>query len=698
VLDPAAKATADRLIAEGNGAEDAGRIDEACARYREAVRAAPEYARAHLNLGVGLEALGEAEGAAASYRAALALEAGNPYAHYNLGKLQFTRGAIGTAEGHLRAALAARPGFAEASVVLGHLLGARGDPQGAAAAFEAGLRERPGDFGAWLGLGQALRALGRSAEAEAAYGRALAMDAGNADVHGALYDLCLAQGKLEAALAHVQAALAQRPGWTDAIYNLGTVLMRLMRLEEAERAFRRLIELDPGYRSAYRMLGGLMLRAARIDETLAWCRAARERFPDSFELESFELFALNFVAEIPGETLFERHRAFGERIERAHTARFAPFRRDADPERPLRVGFVSGDLCYHVVTLFMLPLAERLDPREFELCAYSVGGVADSFTARLRSRCRLWRDAAAMSDTELADAVARDRIDILVDLSGHSGTPRLGVFAQQPAPVQASWVGYLNTTGLRRVHYRITDAFCDPPGLTDRLHTETLVRLPRSQWCYRPFVDVEHADSAPVERHGYLTFGSFNQTAKLSRGVRRLWSEILAGLPDSRLRIAGVADARFRERLLRDFADAGIERGRISVLPHGSLIDYFRWYDEVDIALDTTVYSGGTTTLDALWMGVPVVTAPGERPASRSAAAILTNLGLEDWIAATEGEYVRIAASRARDAARLAELRRTLRARLRASPLMDEAGFARDMASVWRSLWRRWCEGAGRVA
>lgn len=690
----ASNEAADRLIAEGNRAESAGRIADAMARYGAAVRAAPRYAKAHLNLGIALEALGRAEEAAASYELALAMQPADPYAHYNLGRLHFTRGATEAAERHLRAALGHRPDFPEAGMVLAHVLRARGDAAGAAVAFEAVLKSRPDDFGAWFGLGQTLRRLGRLEEARAAFERALAQDPANVDAHGALFDLHQLQGNLASAAKHVEAVLRQRPDWGDALYNHGTVLMRMQRLGEAEVQFRRLITLHPEYGAAYRVLGSALHRGGRIEEMLEVCRAGRERFPDSFELQSFELFGLNFVEGISEEQLFEKHREFGARLERAVPACSTRFANTPDPDRRLRVGYLSGDFCYHVVSLFMLPLAERRDRDAIETYYYSVGGTNDAITRRLMAASDVWRDAATLSGAELGDAIRRDAIDILVDLAGHSGIPSLGVFAQQPAPVQATWLGYLNTTGLTRVQYRITDSYCDPPGLTERYHTETLVRLPGSQWCYRPFLSVEPAGRTPAQTNGFVTFGSFNQAHKLSRSVRTLWAEIMRAVPDSRLILAGIQDEGVRAFLRREFADGGIDGARIAFRPYGSLSDYYRWYNEVDIALDTTLYSGGTTTFDALWMGVPVVTLPGVRPVSRSAASILAGLGMEEWIASSPEDYVRLAAGFARDVARLAVLRRSLRARLRASHLMDEAQFARDMEALYRRMWRDWCGGA----
>jgi len=303
----------------------------------------------------------------------------------------------------------------------------------------------------------------------------------------------------------------------------------------------------------------------------------------------------------------------------------------------------------------------------------------------------VWRDAASMSDAALAETINRDAIDILVDLSGHSGFFRLAVFAQQPAPVQVAWLGYLSTTGMTRIQYRLCDRHTDPPGMTDRFHTETLVRLPNSQWCYRPIVSIDCSEEPPFRRNGFITFGSFSNVLKLSPTVRRLWAEILTRLPDSRIVFAGIPQGPIRDGLIRDFEKAGIAAGRIATFPRVGSADYFRSFNDIDAALDTTPYSGGTTTCDTLWMGVPIITVPGTRSISRSTASILATLGLSEWIAASPEDYVRLAVKRAEDREAIAELRRTLRARMRASPLMDELQFARDVEDAYRRMWRTWC-------
>ena len=617
------KDLADALIAEGNRAEDSGRLSEACERYRKAVAAAPGYARAHVNLGIGLEASGDAGGAIESFEAALALEPANPFASYNLGNLLFKRGDLDGAEVLLGSALRNRPEFPEALIALSNVHDARGHLQAAAAALEAALR--------------------------------------------------------------------LKPGYVGALHNYGTVLRKLRRLPEAEAALRRAIDVDPRFLPAYETLGGVLRGQSKIAEALECFAAARKLAPKRFDLESAELFTLNCSEEVSADALFARHKAFGERLEKAVPPRFR-FGNVRDPERRLRIGYLSGDFWRHPVALFVIPVIEK---HSEEVFCYSTGAVADEVTRVIEQGADVFRDVQSMSDDELAETIHGDGVDILVDLSGHSGVFRLGVLARQPAPVQATWLGYLNTTGLRRVHYRICDAHSDPEGLADAFHTETLVRLPHSQWCYRPFIADMPVTDPPSEKNGFVTFGSFNHVSKLSPGIRRRWADVLKRVPDSRLLLAGIPEGPARDGLLADLERAGAASARITTLPYAPLDEYLRSVGGVDIALDTTPYSGGTTTCDALWMGVPVVALRGSRSISRSAASILSTVGLSDWIAATPEDYVRLAAEYARAPALLAELRGSLRQKMRLSPIMDETAFVRDLESAYRKMWRAWCEGDG---
>jgi len=674
---------AERLIAQGNRAEDAGKLEEACALYREAARLAPQSARAHLNLGIALQALGDEAGAVAGYEKALAIDAANPYARYNLGKLRHQRGAHAEAEQLLRQALRTRPDFPQARVVLACVLEAQGKLEAAATEFEAA---EPHDFGSLFLYAGVLRKLGRLDAAAEALRRAVALDPHSLDAHAALFHVLEAKGDPAGAALELEVVLRQRPDWAEALYNYGVVLRKLMRAREAEDALRRAVAADPKFARAYRSLGGALLGQCRIAEALELYRRA----PRDFELMSAELFAWNASDQISEDELFTRHAEFGRCLEQAIATRFT-FPARPDPDRRLRIGYVSSDFSYHVVTLFLLPVLERRSRATVEVFCYSTAERIDEFTRKLAAHADAWRPCAGLSDAQIAEIIHADAIDILVDLAGHSGEPQLRVFAQKPAPVQATWLGYLNTTGMTRIDYRITDAHADPIGLTDARHTEKLVRLPHSQWCYRPFMSAATTSAPPAERNGHVTFGSFNQTVKLSQTSRRLWAQILANVPQARLVVCGVPAGRAQDDLLEDLTRMAIDAARIELVPYVSLQDYFGWYNRVDIALDTTPYSGGTTTCDALWMGVPVLTMPGQRPSSRSAASILTTAELGDWIASNPQDYVRRAVDFSGKPELLAKLRGTLRARLQASALMNEAGFTKDLENLYRQMWRRYC-------
>ena len=657
------KDAADRLIAEGNRAEKDGKPHEACKRYREAVAAAPGYARAHLNLGIGLEAAGESDAALEAYRAAVSIDPGDAPSSYNLARVLWARGELTHAEELLRSALEAKPEFPEAWVVLSNVCDSQGNLAAAESAIRRALEQRPDYAGAWYNLGDMLGKLGRREEAEAALRRVVEIDPRDAD------------------------------GW----YKLGDVLYRLGRKEDCEAALRQAIVINPASVPAHRLLAIMLQETLRTHEALELLAAARSRAPGSFAFDSMELHALTFSDGISEEDLFAKHRAFGARLERAFPPRFSGFANRREPERRLRIGYVSGDFRFHPVALFLIPVLQRHDRSAFEVYCYTTNEDRDEITSRVSEASDTWRDCAKMSDTQLADTINHDGIDVLVDLSGHTSIPCLHVFAQQPAPVQVTWLGYLNTTGLTRMQYRLCDANTDPPGMTERVSTETLVRLPHSQWCYRSFAQTDHASEPPMRKQGFVTFGSFNSPVKISGTTRRLWCELLTRLPDSRMVIVGLPEGRARDRFLQDFGAAGISPSRMTAVGRVPLAEYFRWYDAVDIALDTMPYSGGTTTCDALWCGVPVVTALAARPCSRSAASILTTAGLSEWIAPAPEDYVRFAVEFAGKEAVITDLRRSLRQRMRESPLTDEVQFTRDLEGAYRRMWRDWCATSVRT-
>ena len=655
---------AQRLVAQGERDEAAGRFEEACERYQTALKFVPDYAPAYLSLGVALEGAGKQGAAREAYKSVLAVDPGNPYAHFNLGKLLHASGNPGSqseAAEQLRAALERKPDFTDARLVLASVLEELGDAEGALALLRRAVEERPDYAGAWQNCAFLLQRLDRIGEAEAAMRRAIAL-------------------------------APQRP---DFWLLHGELLKLLQRLPEAEAALRRALELEPRLSPAYRLLASVLLDQLRSGEAFQVLAAGRQHDADGYG-KACELSMRNFDDSVSAETLFEQHRAFGAEVERVQQPRFHGFAGARDPQRRLRIGYLSGDFRAHPVGWTFLPLMQHLDRERYEPFCYSLFSAADDVTRGIARLAMKWHDVSTLPPRQVADFIHNDRIDVLVDLSGYGGIPVFEIFASRPAPVQASWLGYLSSSGMTRIDYRITDARSDPPGDADRLHTEKLLRLPHSQWCYRPPVPAENGGPAPVAappctRNGFFTFGSFNQPAKLSPTARRLWAEILRRTPGSRLLIVGVPPGPATQALMEELTGHGIDASRIAIEPRRSLEDYFKTLRSVDLALDTMPYSGGTTTCDIVWMGTPLLTLPGSRSVSRSASSILGTLGLTDWIAATPEDYVARAVALAADQSKLASARRGLRDRMQASPLMDEAGFTRAMEGLYREMWRNYC-------
>jgi protein O-GlcNAc transferase len=569
-----------------------------------------------------------------------------------------------------RQAVAADPMLPSAHLNLGAALEAKGDLGGAENAYKAVLAFDATNAFANYNLANIAQARGAMRSAVGLLRTALGAKADFPEARVALSNALDALGQGEEAAAELKTALDLRPDYAGAWLNYGLVLRGLGRLDEAEDALRRA--------GAARELGMLLRGEGRIAEALE----AFTHGPDTPEFRSAELYTLLF-SDVPDEEIFARHVAVGARLESA----FAPLvhRNTRDAERPLRIGYVAPEFCRHPVGLFLIPMLERRDRSQFHARCYHTGRTVDEVTTQLRGLCDGWLDAADLDDASLAETIQRDRIDILVDLIGHAPGSRLGIFARRPAPVQLTWQSYLHSTGLRSMQYRLCDAYTDPVGIAERFHTETLVRLRDTQWCYRPFIQVDAVTRAPCADRGYVTFGSLNHPSKISPATRAQWRELLRRVPSARLVLVGLPPSRGTNEIVRDL-DGG---ERVQVVPRVPLYEYYRWYNEIDIALDTAPYSGGTTTCDALWMGVPVVTAPGARAISRSAGSLLAAVGLEDWIAT---DYVDLAAKKASDMQALAALRATLRQRVQNSPVMNENKAARDLEAAYRGVWRKWCE------
>jgi predicted O-linked N-acetylglucosamine transferase (SPINDLY family) len=453
------------------------------------------------------------------------------------------------------------------------------------------------------------------------------------------------------------------------------------------------LELAPGVEELHNQLGSFLREAGRVAEAIEAFRRAVDLRPDFGAAHSNLLFALHFDPACSAEQLLAEHRSWAERHADPLTPSQASYANDRTAERRLRIGYVSPDFRQHIVAMLMEPVLARHDRGRFEVVCYS--GVppaeADEMTARMRQLADVWRDTSGTSDEALAQWIRQDRIDVLIDLTLHMRRNRLGALARRPAPVQATFIAYPSTSGMRAMDWAITDVHIDPPGETEAFHSERLARLPDTLWCYaRPEPDVEVND-LPAARNGYVTFASLNSFAKVNPPTLELWGRVMAEVPPSRLMVLIAGGEAGNPTLRQRLAASGVPPGRVRLVPTASREQYLRHYHEADVSLDPLHYSGHTTSLDSLYMGVPVVTLPGRHPVSRAGVTYLGNLGLRELIATSPDDYVRIARELGGDLARLSGLRAGLRERMRKSPLMDAATYTRELEKLYRQMWADWC-------
>ena len=611
-----------------------------------------------IDAGIAAEAGGDSELAERLFREAVEADHGSAAAHMNLGiALQSTQDFSAAAKAH-EGAVRLDPSLVNAHYNLGLTRLNLDDAQRAEHSFRAALRLRPEFPEAWVGLAEALESTGRDREA----------------------------------LAALETAISQREQYVGALFNAAVLLRRMGRLDEAERQLRHIPASHPEFANAMTALAATLRDQGRIDEAVTALRAASHGAPHAWVTQSELLFTLGFSDKVSAEDLFSEHFKAGRRLEEATPRWTRRFANAPDPERVLKIGYLSGDFRAHSVARFTEFLFTRHRRDRVKVYAYSSTPHHDAVTAGIIDAADGWRDLRGQADATVAGAILDDRIDLLVDLAGHTGGSRLAVMAGRAAPVQLTWLGYMNTTGLAEVDYRITDSIADPPGMSEALHTERLVRMPRSQWCFRPPESARAASVARDESLRDFTFGVLNQFAKVSEASISLWIAILRTLPAARLRVVNVPLGSATEKLFRQLSEAGIDPARFDLIERVPHADYYRQYAQVDACLDTTPYSGGTTTCDALFLGVPVVTLAGRRPISRSSASLLTAVGLPEMIAQSPEEFVAIACGLAAKQAWSTDARVALRERMIASSLMDEEGFVQDLEALYRRVWRDWCD------
>lgn len=544
-------------------------------------------------------------------------------------------------------------------------------------------------------LFEALSSAGRPVDAMPALEAALVESPGDVSLLCALGCVQGAMRQWRSAVLSLERAAAVRRHDPALLNNLGVALLEAGRADEAVRAFRAATALPDAPDSVRANLAGALVLFGQLDEALSVHVERLVAQPRNAVAYSELLFAMNYSDRLPAEQVATAHRRYAEQIERPLERPGSVPRTDAVPTRRLRIGFVSSDLRVHSVAFFVEPLLQHLDGTGFELVAYSSSVGVDEVTARLRALFGQWRDVVHLPDDDLARLVQDDEIDILIDLNGHSDGNRLPVFARKPAPIQVTWLGYPNTSGLQGMDFRIVDAITDPPGVTDALCSEKLWRLPECFVCYRPAADSPSVSAGPFARTGRITFGTMNNLNKMSPLVASLWARIIDGVPESTLllKTRGLPDPGLEDAVLRRLQQHGLPRERVRLLNRAdSVTGHLARYAEIDVALDTFPYCGTTTTCDALWMGVPVVTLAGDTHVSRVGASLLCAVGLSDLVATDAVQYVERALALATDHPRRAALRGSLRSRMAASPLTDGPGFTRRFEAALREMWGRWWE------
>lgn len=580
----------------------------------------------------------------------------------------------------------------EAWFLRGALMGMLGRHAEAAQCSQNAIKIQPGNAEAHYNFGVALRNQRKFSEAAEMFRATLKLQRGHPRAQDGLAHALMALGQLEEAAGAFQDALEASPEKPEVHSNLGSIFQSQGFLAKAETCYRTAQRLGPDLSSVYDNLGTNLCMQGRYEEAIASYRDGLRRHPHNARLHSNLLLTLNYLPQLDQQKLFMEHCAWGEI--RPHVTPAFSFPNSRDAQRRLRIGYVSQDLRTHSVAYFIEPLLKAHDPSRVETYCYADVASPDATTTRIRSLVKVWRDIAGVPDGEAAKQIQADKIDILVDLAGHTGGSRLAIFRYKPAPIQVAYLGYPNTTGIRTMDYRLTDTIADPPG-QEVFHTEQLTRLPGCFLCYQPPANAPEVAPLPFSKNKHITFGSFNSLAKINTDVIAVWSKILCAEQNAQLVIKNhsLTDVETRARFHQLFAQHGVSNERVVMV--GSTRDsvaHLEWYGQIDIGLDTFPYNGTTTTCEALWMGVPVVSLAGRSHAGRVGASLLAATGLNHLLTESEEAYVCAARTLAADTHALATLRSTLRERVRVSRLCDSKVFAQNVEAAFKEMWGRWCE------
>lgn len=666
------------------------RFDEAIREYQYILDTAPNHAEALNNLGLVYLDLNQLDLAIHHFERAILVWPDFANAHNNLGvalkRLGKTRGAIK----QYRHALEIMPNYAQALNNLGDALFTLGQLDEAIDCFVVSLKLAPQYWEAHNNYGNALKAQGKYADAIKCFEKALSFQPNYVDAHLNLSSTLLELGELEKAANHCRQAIAITPDKAEAHNNLGIALKKQGLFPEAQKCFEKALEMNPGYREAYGSLATLYRDQGNIEGAVQCYRDALKALPDNHILHSDLLFTQDLLAGTDTASLQAERKAWNvqhaQQLLRPHT-----FKNTRDSSRRLRIGYMSADFRAHSASYVFSAMLLRFNPDLFEVYAYSNTESEDSFTETIKQHVSAWRRIVELDDNAVSEIIREDAIDILVDLSGHSGGNRLLVFARKPAPIQITAWGYIGGTGMSAMDYFFADPVVVPPS--EKIYfAESVYYLPSVIPGYFP-VQFPDITESPAIASKQITFGAFNRLAKVSEATFHTWIEILQRIPHSRIlfKTAELDNPVLKQRVLSHFSNAGIDTNRILIQGKSSWYEHMSAFRMADIALDSFPHNGGVTTLESLMMGLPMLTLRGKTVHGRVSASILTTLGLSDWVANSEAEYISLAIAKANDVNALADLRNNLRTVVNESVIGSTTDYVNAVEVAYRELWSMWC-------
>jgi protein O-GlcNAc transferase len=667
----------------------AGHIDDAIATYRRAKELDPSDSTIPPKLAPLLLQQGHLPEAIAEWQQAAAQHSCNPEIHLALAQALQSAARFEDSLAPCNRALQLDPQSSKAWNTLGLGHEQTANLPAAIDAFQRAVQIDPNSIDFQTNLGNAFTDAGDLEAGASAYARALMLQPILSQVFPEIGHAKNA-AQLESAMARCWQMCAEQTGQANSFFKLGLTFQQRGNPAAAIPAYQKAIELSPKHIEWRNNLSAALRDIGQYEAAIACLRQTDPADPTQIICHSNLLYLLHFAPHHDPLALLREHQSWN----RIHAAPLKIHHRPHDnsrqPQRRLRIGYVSPDFFLHSVGRFLLQLYDAHDHEQFEIFSYSSVRNPDALTARFQKHSDHWIPTLGMRDDLLADRIRADKIDILLDLTMHMRDHRLFTFARKPAPVQITYLAYCSTTGLEAIDYRLTDPQLDPPGLTDAFYTEKSLRLPQTYWCYHPGIEAPKVNELPALKNNHITFASLNAFCKVTPAAINLWIKLLEKVPNSRLHLH-TQTGRHRQHILDQFTAQNIAPERITFLSFQSLPHYFAQYDSIDIALDTFPYPGGTTTCDALWMGVPTISLIGSAGYTRSGLSILSNIGLKNLATANEKEYLQTAINLASDLPGLANLRSTLRDRLKSSPLMNAPQFARDVEVCYRTAWKRWC-------